>query len=108
MTRSMRRRRPAIQPSRILKLHQPAPWLQAKKKGAPTCAGAPRRSGHCRVCAQTVVLGPISCEIVPRENSHIVGALGVLGDVEAFAFGLDTGAQADDDIDDLVEDRRTD
>src|SRR5262249_32666983 len=28
-----------------------------KKKGAPTCAGAPQRSGHCRVCARTVVLG---------------------------------------------------
>ena len=28
----------------------------AKKKGAPTCAGAPQRSGHCRVCAQTGVV----------------------------------------------------
>jgi hypothetical protein len=40
-----------------------------------------------------------------RENSHVVGALRVLGDVEAFTFGLDVDAQADDDIDDLVEDR---
>jgi hypothetical protein len=32
----------------------------------------------------------------------------VLGDVEAFAFGLDIGAQADDHVDDLVEDRRAD
>ncbi|MVT75692.1 hypothetical protein GPL20_22055 [Bradyrhizobium cajani] len=30
--------------------------LSGQKKGAPTCAGAPQRSGHCRVCAQTVVL----------------------------------------------------
>jgi len=28
--------------------------LRPKKKGAPACAGAPQRSGHCRVCAQTV------------------------------------------------------
>src|SRR6266478_1716944 len=41
----------------------------------------------------------------PGENSHIVSALRVLGDVEAFAFDLNVGAQADDDIDDLVEDR---
>jgi hypothetical protein len=40
-----------------------------------------------------------------RENSHIVSALRVLGDVEALTFGLDVDAQADDDIDDLVEDR---
>src|SRR5437764_3650081 len=44
-------------------------------------------------------------EIAPRENSHVVGAFGVLGDIETFAFGLDIGAQADDDVDDLVEDR---
>src|SRR5258705_1412544 len=44
----------------------------------------------------------------PRENSHVVGAFGVLGDVEALAFYLNRGTQADDDIDDLVEDRRTD
>src|SRR6266702_8041409 len=43
-----------------------------------------------------------------RENSHVVSALGVLGDVEALAFGLDVDAQADDDIDDLVEDGGTD
>ena len=29
----------------------------SKKKGAPACAGAPQRSGHCRVCAQTEVVG---------------------------------------------------
>src|SRR5258705_2992214 len=44
----------------------------------------------------------------PRENSHVVGALGVLGDVEALTLGLDIGAQSDDDVDNLVEDRRTD
>jgi hypothetical protein len=43
-----------------------------------------------------------SWKTAPRENSHIVGALGVLGDVEAFTLGLDIGAQADDDVDDLV------
>src|SRR5437667_4676499 len=79
-----------------------------KKKGAPTCAGAPQRSGHCRVCARTVVLNAASFEAASRENLHVVGALRVLGDVEAFAFGLDIGTQADDDIDDLVEDRRAD
>jgi hypothetical protein len=26
--------------------------VSGKKKGAPTCAGAPQRSGHCRVCAR--------------------------------------------------------
>src|SRR3984957_2743301 len=75
-----------------------------KKKGAPACAGAPRRSGHCRVCAQTVVVGATPEGIAPREDSHIVGAFGMLGDVEAFAFALDIGTQADDDVDDLVED----
>ena len=40
-----------------------------------------------------------------RENSHVVSALRVLGDVETFALDLDGGTQADDDIDDLVEDR---
>src|SRR5262245_26885803 len=44
----------------------------------------------------------------PGERLHVVGALGVLGDVEAFTLGLDIGAQADDHVDDLVEDRRTD
>src|SRR3954453_5629979 len=81
---------------------------RVKKKGAPTCAGAPQRSGHCRVCAQTGVVGATPCEIAPRENLHVVGALRVFGDVETFAFGLHVHAQADDDVDDLVEDRRTD
>src|SRR5215468_3311041 len=54
---------------------------QDKKKGAPTCAGAPQRSGHCRVCARTGVLGVTPGEVTPRENSHVVGALRVLGDV---------------------------
>src|SRR5438552_8144436 len=49
-----------------------------------------------------------SLEIASRENLHVVSALRVLGDVEAFTLGLDIGAQADDDVDDLVEDRRTD
>src|SRR5437879_13918417 len=41
----------------------------------------------------------------PGENSHVVSALRVLGDVETFALHLNAGAQADDDVDDLVEDR---
>src|ERR1700712_400692 len=82
--------------------------LWHKKKGAPTCAGAPLRSGHCRVCARTEVVGAIPGRIAPRENSHVVSALRVLGDIEAFTFGLDVDAQADDDVDHLVEDRRTD
>src|SRR5207245_7162857 len=49
-----------------------------------------------------------SLEIASRENLHVVSALRVLGDVEAFTLGLDIGAQADDDVDDLIEDRRTD
>src|SRR5882672_12536275 len=57
--------------------------LWNKKKGAPTCAGAPQRSGHCRVCAQTGVVGATPGRIAPRENSHVVSALRVLGDVEA-------------------------
>ena len=44
----------------------------------------------------------------PRETSHVVGALGVLGDVQALAFHLDGGAEAYDHIDDLEEDGRTD
>src|SRR5258705_2815670 len=44
----------------------------------------------------------------PRENSHVVSALGVLGDVEAFTLYFNGGTQADDDVDDLVEDRRAD
>src|ERR1700736_5839430 len=89
-----------------VRLRFPYPLL--KKKGAPTCAGAPQRSGHCRVCAQTVVLGATSGDRAPGENLHVVSALGVLGDVETFTFHLDAGAQAHDDIDDLVEDRGTD
>jgi hypothetical protein len=43
--------------------------------------------------------------IAPRENLHVVSALRVLGDVEAFTLGFDVDAQADDDVDDLEEDR---
>ena len=41
---------------------------------------------------------------MPRENSHVVGAFGVLGEVEALTFAFDIGAQADDDIDNLFND----
>src|SRR6201999_3313186 len=44
----------------------------------------------------------------PRENSHVVGAFGVVGEVEALTLTFDIDAQADDDIDDLVENRRAD
>src|SRR5207249_10553201 len=79
-----------------------------KKKGAPTCAGAPQRSGHCRVCARTGVVDATLWGTASRENLHVVGALGVLGDVEAFTLGFDVDAQTDDHVDHLVEDRRTD
>src|SRR4051794_26659891 len=38
-----------------------------KKKGAPTCAGAPQRSWHCRVCARTGVVGAAPKRHVPGE-----------------------------------------
>src|SRR5579862_3144921 len=44
----------------------------------------------------------------PREESHVVGALAVIADVETLAFLFDGGTQANDQIDDLVEDRRAD
>jgi len=44
----------------------------------------------------------------PRENSHVVGAFGMLGEVEALTLAFDIGAQAYDDIDDLVENSRPD
>src|SRR5438046_3121097 len=47
-----------------------------------------------------------SLEIASRENLHIVSALRVLGDVEAFTLGLDIGAQADDDVDDIRSEER--
>src|SRR4051812_36964793 len=78
------------------------------KKGAPTCAGAPSTVGALPGMCPNRSSGRNPLRSRPRENSHIVGALGMLGDVEAFAFGLDIGAQADDDIDDLVENCRTD
>src|SRR5438094_6523922 len=79
-----------------------------KKKGAPTCAGAPQRSWHCRVCARTGVVGAACEDVAPRENLHVVSALGVVGEVETLALHLDGGAQAHDHVDDLVEDRRAD
>src|SRR5947209_5543960 len=79
------------------------PFLQ-EKKGAPTCAGAPQRLGHCRVFARTVVRGAVF-QTAPREELHVVGALRVLGEVETFAFGIGIGAQPDEDVDDPVQDR---
>ena len=43
-----------------------------------------------------------------RSRSVVVGALAVVGDVEAFALLVLGDAQADDQVDDLVEDRRAD
>src|ERR1700727_2910653 len=37
--------------------------------------------------------------IAPRENSHIVSAFAVIGDVETLAFLFDRGTQADHDVD---------
>src|ERR1700733_5371508 len=45
--------------------HRRNPVDPGRKKGAPACAGAPQRSEHCRVCAQTVVLGMPSEEGMP-------------------------------------------
>src|SRR3981189_662596 len=45
---------------RLLDFSAKAVCAACKKKGAPTCAGAPQRSRHCRICAQTVVLGATS------------------------------------------------
>ncbi len=40
-----------------------------KKKGAPACAGAPQRSGHCRVFARTEVADLVAYDQVPGELS---------------------------------------
>src|SRR3954447_19696507 len=43
------------------------------KKGAPACAGAPQRSGHCRVCARTGVVGAVPLgKTAPRENPYML------------------------------------
>src|SRR5689334_22613269 len=78
-----------------------------KKKGAPTCAGAPRRSGIAGYVPKPK-LWTRSRETEPREESVVVGALAVIGDVEALALLFDRRAQPNDDVDDLVEDRGDD
>src|SRR6185437_12890800 len=78
-----------------------------EKKGAPACAGAPQRSGHCRVCAQTEVQGA-TLERRAGGELHIVSALAVAGDIETLAFLLDGGTQTYEHVDELVEDCRTD
>jgi len=40
-----------------------------KKKGAPACAGAPQRSGHCRVFARTEVVDQVPWDLLPGELS---------------------------------------
>src|SRR5260364_254446 len=40
-----------------------------KKKGAPACAGAPQRSGHCRVFARTEVADLVPWDRVPGDLS---------------------------------------
>src|SRR4051812_37743117 len=87
---------------------QPAQSVRCKKKRGPNLRWSPSTvlalPGMCpnRSSGRNLVRSR------PWENSHIVGALRVLGDVETFAFGLDIGTQADNDVDDLVEDRRAD
>src|SRR5712664_3751959 len=86
--------------------------------GADQALPAKERGSNLRWSPSTVGALPGMCpnrssgrELVrsrPGENSHVVSALRVLGDVETFALHLNAGAQADDDIDDLVEDRRAD
>src|SRR4029077_19975307 len=39
---------------------------------------------------------------------HVVGALAVIGEVEAFALALNGRTQTDGEVDDLVDDQRTD
>src|SRR3569833_1891276 len=83
----------------------------AKTNGAPACAGAPQRSGHCRVSARPKLWTGAAGNVLwrrARENSVVVGALAVIGDVETLALLLHGGTQPDDHVDDLVEDRRTD
>src|SRR6201987_3898875 len=46
--------------------------------------------------------------IAPREETHVLGALALMADVETLALFLPRGTQANDQIDDLVEDRRPD
>ena len=48
-----------------------------KKKGAPTCAGAPQRSGHCRVCAQTVVLGAANISSERISTPDVLATVGL-------------------------------
>src|SRR6202158_5346631 len=45
--------------------------------------------------------------IAPRENSIVVSALAVIGNVETFAFRFHGGTKTDDHVDELVEDRRS-
>src|SRR6202795_1962631 len=45
--------------------------------------------------------------IAPRENSIVVSALAVIGDVETLAFRFHGGTKTDDHVDELVEDRRS-
>src|SRR5580692_11423972 len=85
----------------------PVPQFRKKERG-PNLRWSPSTVGALPGMCPNRSSGRDPCELAPRENSHIVGALGVLGDVEAFAFAFDIGTQADDDIDDLVEDRRPD
>src|SRR6266436_5201296 len=45
--------------------------------------------------------------IAPRENSIVVSALAVIGNVETFALRFHGGTKTDDHVDELVEDRRS-
>src|SRR3954454_17030205 len=45
---------------------------QEQKKGAPTCAGAPQRSGHCRVCAPNRSCGRDLEETAPPGGTYML------------------------------------
>src|SRR5215211_871553 len=100
----------------------PHPTIQVRqafaRKRYGTASRTKERGSNLRWSPSTVRALPGMCpkpelwarsrEIAPRESLHVVCALGVLGDVEAFALDFNGGAQADEHIDDLVEDRRAD
>src|SRR3954454_22458317 len=81
---------------------------QSKRKGLQLALEPLNGRDIAGYVPQTVVVARPPKRPRPGGELHVVGALGVLGDVEAFTLALDIGAEANDHIDDLVEDRRTD
>src|SRR5262245_47116020 len=66
------------------------------ERGSGLATEAPRRTGRCRVPPQ------------PYRLLHVVGALAVIVEIEAFALLVYGRPQADRVVDDLVDDQRTD